>query len=112
MPYIKKEYRGVHFNRAQREPMEKQFAEAWQRHCEVSRDPATASGDMLRQLLNPSDGDLHHPLPISDRDRVVAATVVQWLGSPVGQGFLKDALDGKRPSDGKVVFGRRAGRGR
>ncbi len=27
---------------------------------------------------------------LSDRDKMVAATVIQWLGSPVGQGFLQD----------------------
>lgn len=27
---------------------------------------------------------------VSDRDELVAATVIQWLGSPVGQGFLRD----------------------
>lgn len=28
----------------------------------------------------------------TDRDRIVAATVIQWLGSPVGQGFLANVL--------------------
>ena len=35
-------------------------------------------------------------MPIGDpteRDRIVAATVVQWLGSNVGMGFLQAALD-------------------
>lgn len=28
---------------------------------------------------------------VSDRDREIAATVIQWLGSPVGQCFLEEA---------------------
>lgn len=30
---------------------------------------------------------------VTDRDRMVAATVVQWLGSPVGQNFLRDVRE-------------------
>lgn len=29
----------------------------------------------------------------TERDEVVAATVIQWLGSPVGQGFVRTVLD-------------------
>ena len=29
----------------------------------------------------------------SDRDEMIAATVVQWLGSPVGWSFLQEAQD-------------------
>lgn len=32
-------------------------------------------------VQNPGQG-------VSDRDRAVAATVIQWLGSPVGRGLL------------------------
>ncbi len=38
--------------------------------------------------------------PLTDRDWLVACTVVQWLGSPVGQHFLEHVL-GK--SAGKQV---------
>lgn len=27
---------------------------------------------------------------VSNRDREVAATVIQWLGSPIGQTFIKE----------------------
>tara|TARA_B100001094_G_scaffold150751_1_gene145899 strand:+ start:56 stop:517 length:462 start_codon:yes stop_codon:yes gene_type:complete len=36
------------------------------------------------------DPDACDPPRPSDRDKMVAATVIQWLGSPVGQGFLRD----------------------
>lgn len=36
------------------------------------------------------------PIP-TDREHEVAATVVQWLGSPVGQGFLRDLGYEKTP---------------
>jgi len=29
---------------------------------------------------------------VQDRDRIVAATIVQWLGSPVGFSFLNEAI--------------------
>lgn len=29
---------------------------------------------------------------VSDRDRMVAATVIQWLGSNVGMSFLEDVI--------------------
>lgn len=112
MSYIKKQYQGLHFERTGREALEKQFAAAWQAHCEVARDPTIATGDVLRQLLCPSDVNPNQPPPVTDRDREVAATMIQWLGSPVGQAFLAKSLDGKRPTSGKGVFGRRAGRGR
>lgn len=63
-------------------PEEKAFAVAWARE-----EP-----NLLRYLL----GDGMTPVVPSDRDRVVAATVVQWFGSPVGQGFLRDLGWGKR----------------
>lgn len=30
---------------------------------------------------------------LTQRDCTVAATIIQWLGSPVGQNFLKDVAD-------------------
>lgn len=67
--------------------MEKRFAEAWEKqnnHQNVDRD-------CLTFLLHVgAQGGGVYMAPPSDRDRVVAATVIQWLGSPVGQGFLEE----------------------
>jgi len=43
----------------------------------------------LAHLLAENPNTFYPPGP-SDRDKMVAATVIQWLGSPVGQGFLRD----------------------
>lgn len=112
MVYVKNQYRGIQFERTERDATEKRFAEVFAAECEVGRDTTTATGDFVRQLLCPSDANPNHPPPISDRDRKVVATTIQWLGSPVGQSFLAKALDGKRPTTKKRGFGRRTGRGR
>ena len=44
---------------------------------------------ILAYLLNDGSQD-HRPVEPSERDHAVAATVIQWLGSPVGQGFLNE----------------------
>jgi hypothetical protein len=76
---MKKKHRGLHEHRFRDNPDERRFAKAWreQQH-----------GKTLDYLLTPSDSDQRFPLPATERDEVVAATVVQWLGSPVGQNFL------------------------
>lgn len=68
--------RGIHTNRYKSNPEEKKFADAWSELC--------AFGHLEKQL-----GDGKQEADVSDRDRVVAATVIQWLGSPVGESFLR-----------------------
>ncbi len=56
---------------------------------------------LLEHILAP-DGE--HPVPISRRDAVVAATLVQWFGTNVGLGFIWDceqAIDKARDKDSK-----------
>ncbi|MGI0076015.1 MAG: hypothetical protein ACREAU_01245 [Nitrosopumilaceae archaeon] len=36
--------------------------------------------------------EANRAIPISARDAQVAVTVIQWLGSPIGQAFLEDTL--------------------
>jgi hypothetical protein len=75
-----RDVRGLHTQRFKDNPEEKRFAEAFGR----------LGWRTLDYLLGGSDRDNGPPLDASDRDRMVAATVIQWLGSPVGQGFLRD----------------------
>lgn len=73
---------GMHTHRLAENPEEERFANAWRQYNQTT---------LLEWLLTPSA--LHErrwPAPISERDEVVAATIVQWLGAPVGQGFLRD----------------------
>ncbi len=74
--------KGLHQHRFNDNPEERVFAEAGHK----INDVAGRSAATLEWLL----GDGSRPAAISERDEDVAATVLQWLGSPVGQGFLRD----------------------
>lgn len=74
---------GLSTHRFKENPKEKAFAEAWQKEND--------SGKVLEYLLS---GPSNRPVPPTDRDVQVAATVIQWLGSPVGQNFLADVMFG------------------
>jgi len=63
---------GLNVNRIHSNPEEKRIAEAWNKQ------------DVLEWILG---GGVRAP-NVSERDRDVAASVIQWLGSPVGQQFL------------------------
>lgn len=74
--------KGLHTHRFKDNPEEKRFADAW---LEQNKH-----GDNLAHLLDERPTRGGRPPTPGDRDYVVAATVIQWLGSPVGQHFLKD----------------------
>jgi hypothetical protein len=71
-------YKGVATHRFDQNPIEKEFAEAWDRQNVVGNTLEYLMGDGTRRGV------------VSERDEIVAATVIQWLGSPVGQAFLRD----------------------
>ena len=77
---MKRKHEGLAPYRLKDNPEERRIAKAWQKHND--------DGNTLAWLLDPERGCAHRPPDPSDRDVVVAATVLQWLGSPVGQGFL------------------------
>lgn len=86
MPRIKKKFQGLSSDRYSREPLEKLFAELWQKQNEEYNRSTT-----LDYLLSETE-DQHNPVPRSNEDHTKAATVIQWLGSPVGQGFLQELV--------------------
>jgi hypothetical protein len=55
---------------------EKAFAEQWQQE---------QNHDLLAYLL----GEANLKAEVSERDAQVAATIIQWLGTSVGQSFLQ-----------------------
>lgn len=62
-------------------PTERIFAEAWE-----EKNSSKYVRPILDYLLAE---DNNRPMgEVTERDRMVAATVIQWLGSPVGDGFL------------------------
>jgi hypothetical protein len=69
--------KGLHQRRFFDNPLEQKFAEAWEKEA-----------DHILPFVLPEN--LNHCNDARSRDREVAATIIQWLGSPVGQGFLRD----------------------
>ncbi len=76
------DHKGLSRYRLASNPEERRFADAWQ--------TLNDQGHTLDYLLDPHKGERGRPNEAEEPDRVLAATVVQWLGSPVGQGFLRD----------------------
>lgn len=72
--------KGLHPYRFKENPEEQRFAKSW--HSDGAHN--------LKYLLCPPETDQRFAPTPSERDEVVAATVIQWLGSPVGQCFLRD----------------------
>jgi len=73
---------GFHSHRCVREPMEHAFATAWELWNTKER------GHILRGLLKKKDTDFEG---LTTRwEATTAATVIQWLGSPVGMSFLSE----------------------
>ncbi len=70
----KMEYKGRNQHRLESNPLEKDFIEAWEK---------LNNGRTLELIL--------HEEP-TERDKEVAATIIQWLGSPVGIDFIDDVL--------------------
>lgn len=69
--------KGLHQYRFKENPLEKAFAEQWEKE--------NNEGRTLDCLLAKDE--------VTDRDREVAATVIQWLGSPCGQYFVEDVIN-------------------
>lgn len=84
-------HEGKNTHRLSREPLERKFHDEWKNMHE--------HGNTIGYIL----GDNNEPAVLSERDEMVAATVIQWLGSPVGQGFL-DAVMGEDPATEVVDF--------
>lgn len=69
---------GYQTHRFKNNPEERRFAVAWH-HQQAGKTLAYLLGNGVQ----PSD-------MVSARDNDVAATVIQWLGSPVGRAFLEE----------------------
>lgn len=84
-----KQWQGKNFERTEREPLERVFAEQWARQCETF--------GIFGYLFGENGWPVREE-NIGPRDREIASTVIQWLGSHVGQMFLREVLDeaGKR----------------
>lgn len=82
-----KRHRGLHYARtkAPHNRLEKRFARAWEDENEDTQGKPGLQKNLLEYLLSPDN----KRADVSDRDCEVAATVVQWLGTPIGVRFLE-----------------------
>lgn len=88
-----KEARGLHTGRLSQNPIERALSDGWAEEV-VSVSPINKN-TLLDGLLELQGRENNRPLGYAtERDHVIAATVVQWLGSPVGFYFLQRALEG------------------
>lgn len=79
---MKEKFVGKNVHRIKDNPRERIFSKAWEQENRFSRE------SILRYMLSEDGGKT---LPeISERDEMIAATVFQWLGSPVGWRLLKE----------------------
>jgi hypothetical protein len=76
-------HQGRHRRRCREHPEEQRFAAAWE---SINAEPGCPGTHTLSYLL----GDGCQQVQLTAREAQVAASVVQWLGSPVGQAFLRD----------------------
>jgi hypothetical protein len=88
--------KGLHAYRLKDNPLEQKFAEAWDKE---NNRPYSAT-NLIDWLMDPGDHSM--PEEASERDKVVAATIIQWLGSPVGQSFVEGVLESKTSVDLKA----------
>jgi hypothetical protein len=85
--------RGLHQYRFKDNPMEEVYAKAWNLQNTARAGTSEGRGTLDYLLAK----DCNYPMgEVTNRDREVAATVIQWLGSPVGQSFVKECQQQKR----------------
>lgn len=92
---------GLHAHRLnEHNPREVAFAHQWDKeHCwhdilqSLCSQECGPDDEGAVRVLDPICNHKRFPLGnVTGRDRIVAATVIQWLGSNVGMCFLEDAL--------------------
>lgn len=87
--------KGYKHERVKDNPREMAFYEQWLKENEPRRYINNGQG-ILQDLFIERDGFMGHvrryEVEINNRDRYIVATIIQWLGSNVGMGFLHSAL--------------------
>jgi hypothetical protein len=77
---------GTNVCRWKSNPEEQRFAEAW---AELTTRGLDARGQHHIDGSMAEDPNASYISPVSPEARMAAATAIQWLGSPVGQNFLR-----------------------
>jgi hypothetical protein len=82
--------KGKNQYRFKNNPLEEIFANVWERLNTDFNGRLDGKGTLdylLANTVNDPRGE------VTCSDRRTAATVIQWLGSPVGQGFLREVFE-------------------
>lgn len=87
MSLLKVEYHGINHHRLRQNKLETKFALAWQ-EINLNKNGGTRTIDYI---LN--EKDQRFVDKCSKRDLLVANTIIQWLGSPVGESFVRSVLE-------------------
>lgn len=93
----KNKFRGKSTHRLADNPREKIFSDAWVKENKPANYPLVKYS-LLEQLLSDDGGKTK--ADVSDRDEMIAATVIQWLGSPVGYQWLVETM--RKVADAKL----------
>lgn len=80
---MKRKFLGANTHRFSTNPLEKKFAKMWS-----DLNNRHGRGSILEYILS-TDGGKTLP-ETSERDEMIAASIIQWFGTPVGKIFLDD----------------------
>lgn len=80
---MSKKFLGKSLYRFEKNPKEKVFSNEW---IELNRGKYS----MIEMLLSSDGGKT--PAQVNEHDELIAATVIQWLGSPVGYSWLIEII--------------------
>lgn len=88
---ILNKFKGFSAHRYSREPLEKLFAECWQEENTQLAVKNCTLDHLLQKIV--TNTDIYYAEKQSNEIHKIAATLIQWLGSPVGQGFLVRVIE-------------------
>ena len=88
--------KGKNVKRTPHNPRELAFAELWADECEPRRSVNHGQGLVQDLFVEPHDRwpfMARSVMRLTRRERMIAATCIQWLGSNCGMDFLRTALE-------------------
>jgi len=94
----KVQHKGLRFSRTEQNPRELSFQKSWEiENKESIKYNGSNEVDLLQFLFTQEGGSFFfgwrkRVKTITNRDRMIVATVIQWLGSNVGFCFLERML--------------------
>ena len=75
--------KSINAHRLRSNPLERAFVKEWERINDGDK--------LLKYVLDRTHSNQGNHVP-SEIEQEVAVTLIQWLGTPVGQGFLRDVM--------------------